>query len=323
MKNFKNILAAVIAGVVCAVCVPWTVSAAEAGDTGTYGDLTYTVLEDGTIEITDCDEAATEVEIPAEIDGMAVASIGDEAFWYCEILIDISIPDSVITIGRYAFAHCTGLTSISLSENVTEIEMGAFNCCSNLTAIDIPDSVINFDLASTFVECSSLTSIDIPDCVTNIGHVAFSGCTSLAYVTIPNSVESIDSYSFYNCTSLTDIYYAGAEAEWNAISIDNTDGCNDPLTNATIHFNGAASEITPSAGDIDGDNIIDANDAYISLLAYAKLSVGSDSGLNDAQIEAADVDGDGSITANDAYYILLYYAKRSVGQDVSWAELLG
>ncbi|MGN1402853.1 MAG: dockerin type I domain-containing protein [Ruminococcus sp.] len=101
------------------------------------------------------------------------------------------------------------------------------------------------------------------------------------------------------------------------------DGDYSSFTDGSYSNSSKIIDLNDFTGDIDGDGVINANDAYFCLLAYAKISVGQDSGLTAAQIQAADVDDDGSITANDAYYILLYYAKKSVGQDVSWAELLG
>ncbi|MCD7959165.1 MAG: hypothetical protein LUF89_06725 [Ruminococcus sp.] len=44
----------------------------ESEETYTYSDLTYAYLEDGTIEITDCDITETVFEVPSEIDGVTV-----------------------------------------------------------------------------------------------------------------------------------------------------------------------------------------------------------------------------------------------------------
>ncbi|WP_295214535.1 leucine-rich repeat protein [Ruminococcus sp.] len=316
MRMWKKICAVMTAGTICAMSLPWTVSAKDY----TYGDLTYTVFEGGTVEITDCNESATEVEIPAEIDGMAVTSIGKETFSECTSLTDITIPDSVTSIGWSAFSGCTSLTEITIPDSVTSIAGRTFLGCNSLTQITILDSVTIIG-SYAFTGCTSLTEITIPDSMISIEHGAFGSCTSLTEVIIPDSVIGIGWSAFGNCTSLTDVYYSGTEEEWNAIELF-TSG-NDYLLNATIHFNSTSFEITPSTGDIDGDNTVDANDAYFCLLAYAKMSVGSRSGLTDAQIQAADVNDDGTVDANDAYYILLYYAKKSVGQDVSWAELLG
>ena len=62
----------------------------------TYGKLYYEV-NGGEITITDCNTSVTTVEIPSEIDGYPVTTIGDYAFADCYDLINIIIPDSVCT----------------------------------------------------------------------------------------------------------------------------------------------------------------------------------------------------------------------------------
>ncbi len=107
MKMWKQLLAALAVGTICMGGIVQTAAAEER--TGTYGDLTYTTLLNGTIEITDCDETAIKVTIPAEINGTAVTSIGDYAFEDCG-MTSITIPDSVRTdIGRSMFSGCTNL----------------------------------------------------------------------------------------------------------------------------------------------------------------------------------------------------------------------
>jgi len=48
-------------------------------------------------------------------------------------------------------------------------------------------------------------------------------------------VTSIGAWAFRDCTSLTDVYYAGSEAQWKAISISSNG--NDDLLTANIHYN--------------------------------------------------------------------------------------
>ena len=152
-----------------------------------YGDYKYFVLDDDTVKITDYTGSATELEIPAEIDGRAVTSIGDYAFEDSTSLTSVTIPDSVTIIGYCAFYDCASLTSVTIPDSVTVIGWGAFS------------------------GCTSLTSITIPDSVTIIGSVAFYGCTSLTSVTIPDSVTSIGEDAFYDTAILnnqtTDIKY--------------------------------------------------------------------------------------------------------------------
>ena len=81
--------------VICAVC-----AGAE-----TYGDYEYSVLNDGTVKITDYNGGAEKVEIPEMIDGRSVTSIGNYAFEYCENITSVTIPNSVTSIGEYAFSN--------------------------------------------------------------------------------------------------------------------------------------------------------------------------------------------------------------------------
>jgi hypothetical protein len=61
-------------------------------------------------------------------------------------------------------------------------------------------------------------------------------------------------------------------------------------------------------GDVNEDYRIDAKDASMVLVAYAKVSTGSEDGLDENQSKAADVNADKKVDAKDASSILAYYA---------------
>ena len=179
------------------------------------------------------------IEIPATYNGKAVTEIGDLGF-SSDRLVEIVIPDSVMSISVSAFSNCSSLTNIIVSENnaffkdidgnlynkngnilikyavgktetefiipngVTSIRENAFSGCSSLTSVTIPDSVTSIG-KSVFYKCSSLTSVIIGDSVTSIGNDAFFGCSSLTSVTIPDSVTSIGDWTFYRCSGLTSV----------------------------------------------------------------------------------------------------------------------
>ena len=146
-----------------------------------------------------------------------------------------AIPDSMTSIDWRAFAGCTSLTSVTIPSSVTSIGGATFSDCSSLTSVTIPSGVTSIR-DYTFNGCTSLTCVTIPDSVTSIGGWAFSYCKSLTSVTIPDGVTSIGWAAFYDCTSLTDVYYAGSEAQWKAISISSLSYGNDDLLTANIHY---------------------------------------------------------------------------------------
>ena len=156
------------------------------------------------INIYDYTGNATTLEIPSEINGKPVTTIGYRAFYYCNSLKSIVIPNSVTAIGSSAFYSCDSLTSIVIPDSVTTIGSSAFEGCSSLTSVVIPNSVTTIG-SSAFEDCSSLTSIVIPNSVITIGNSAFSSCDSLTSVVIPNSVTTIEKYAFSYCTSLESV----------------------------------------------------------------------------------------------------------------------
>ena len=156
MRLWKKVLATATAGVLClgSVSVPSLQNVLESVGTvlsvsatvpneydGTYGDLYYDVTDAGEITITSWNENAVSVEIPREINGKSVTSVGNAAFKDCTDLTEITIPDSVTSIGEYAFCGCASLTEITIPDGVTSIGDFAFCICTSLTEITIPDSV--------------------------------------------------------------------------------------------------------------------------------------------------------------------------------------
>ena len=78
-------------------------------------DYEYSVLDNGTVEITKYTGSESKVAVPDEIDSKSVTKIGSGAFSRCAKLESITIPDSVSKIGNKAFGYYydNGYTKIS------------------------------------------------------------------------------------------------------------------------------------------------------------------------------------------------------------------
>ena len=129
---------------------------------------------------------------------------------------------TVTSIGKGAFFLCNGLTSVTIPNSVTSIGWSAFYDCKGLTGeLIIPNSVTGIG-SFAFLNCTGLTSVTIPNSVTGIGEGAFGSCTGLTSVTIPNSVTSIGVLAFADCTGLTSVTnYATTPQSINSNVFDN------------------------------------------------------------------------------------------------------
>ena len=133
-----------------------------------------------------------------------VTSIDDDAFYKCDKLLHVDLPNTVTTIGGSAFYSCNSLKTVHLGDSITRIEIGAFQNCDSLETINIPNSVSMIGMSS-FANCKSLCVINLPEGIPYIDVAAFEGCSKLERVTIPNSVTTILDCAFRNCTSLTEL----------------------------------------------------------------------------------------------------------------------
>ena len=95
-----------------------------AGAILTYGDYNYTVLDDGTVEITNYIGDDSMVTMPTYINGKVVSSVGSYAFG--ESLTSVKLPEKLSIVKECAFANCTYLVSVAIPKSVKKIEFSAF-----------------------------------------------------------------------------------------------------------------------------------------------------------------------------------------------------
>jgi len=134
-----------------------------------------------------------------------VTSIRYEAFYYCQNLTSVTIPNGINSIGNNAFNSCSTLTSITIPNSVASIGENAFYGTPWYN--NKPDGIVYagkvlYSYKGTMPEG---TKISIKDGTRGIAGRAFENRYNLTSVTIPNSITSIGSSAFYNCIGLTSI----------------------------------------------------------------------------------------------------------------------
>ena len=179
------------------------------------------------------------VNIPSEINGTPVTTIGNAAFRDSSVT-SVTIPASVTEIGANAFAGCTNLTSVTYGGDWSNLTIQSGNPAVEDAAKDAANEQLfdfEFILNNTavvvisykgtaadvtipsrykgkpvtviapvaFYDNSAVTSVTIPDSVTAIPDYAFGFCSQLTNISIPNSVTFIGFSAFNSCTSLKSI----------------------------------------------------------------------------------------------------------------------
>lgn len=131
--------------------------------------------------------------------------IGDFAFYNCTGLTSITLPNSIKTIIGFAFYNCTALSSITFSNAVTSLGEKAFH--NTAWYSNQPDGLVY--TGSVIYEYKGTmpagTSITIAEGTLAVGDAAFSGCSGLIGITFPNSLVAIGNVAFDDCSGLTSL----------------------------------------------------------------------------------------------------------------------
>ena len=171
------------------------------------------------------------VTIPAEIGGVAVTSIGQNAFNGKKVVaVDFSNATNLEKIDNQAFMH-SPVASVDLSNTqVTVIGKFAFGDCKSLETFIFSNTLTslgNLDGASVFTDCRSLKVMrlagspegvvfELPEGLTTIGYQCFKNCFADgvdAKVIIPASVATLGEGAFYD-EHITQIIFEKTVDPW-------------------------------------------------------------------------------------------------------------
>ena len=175
------------------------------------------------------------VVLPSVHNGKPVTGISKSAFYMCDKLTSVIIPDSITEIGVNAFARCANLVRAELPSGLKKLEKGAFSNCLSLTEIRIPKTT-EIIAENPIYGSKSIKSIEVedgnevyestgnciirrsdrqlvlaasesvmPQDIKSIGDYAFAH-SDIEKAEIPKGVESIGKYAFDACSKLTELY---------------------------------------------------------------------------------------------------------------------
>lgn len=143
-------------------------------------------------------------------DGGAITRIGNYLLGSFENLKDVKLPNGLLEIGEGAFFDCNNLMNIDLPEKVRLVERSAFSN-TGISAMNWPKNATSIpDGAFVYTNLKEFT---VPEGVTEVNLQAFYGCTDLIKISIPRSVTYIGSDVFANCRNLTIYGFRDSAAE--------------------------------------------------------------------------------------------------------------
>ena len=193
-------------------------------------------------------ESLQSIEIPASViqigDGVAIGQWTDsQVFDRCGLLRDIYYGGTTETWMNMGFnpgtesallgctVHCSDGTVPPMYPEYTNL----LTSCGDHAFYYFTYShlIVVGSGAVSSIHDMYMKDISVTEGITSIGENCFGGMNYTENVYLPVSLTHVGKGAFRYCSMLKDIYYAGTEEQWNAITFDEM---TDPVVHATIHF---------------------------------------------------------------------------------------
>ena len=255
-KNFRKVLAVslamtMLAGTGFTTAGKYVGTNVSVSATKVYGEFEYAVNSDDTITIEQYTGNGGDVTIPDTIDDKNIVCIGNKAFYNCNNITSVVLPNNLETIGKYAFCGCSSIKKILLPITVSEVSLGAFQYCSALEDITTEredliiigndaflgtkwydnqaDGMVYFGATAYKYKnyTAKVWSLSLKDGTKGIAESAFSNCSYLRIIDFPDSLEYIGGSGLNNTKWLKEqedgVVYAGSVAySYKGIMPENT-----------------------------------------------------------------------------------------------------
>ncbi len=166
-------------------------------------DITSIVIPDNVTDLGDysfyLSYYLTDIEL-----GTGVTEIKERTF-YKTAIKGIDLGNAITSIGRSAFFGCDLLESIKLPDSLLSIDQQAFDACSSLKEVTFGNSLES--LGKMAFSNTAVEEIELPNSlVTIMNGSEFYNDVNLRKFTLGNAVDSLSSSTFLNCTGLEEFY---------------------------------------------------------------------------------------------------------------------
>lgn len=194
---------------------------------------------------------------------LGAESIGKFAFYECDRLCYVGLPDTLESIGDYAFSTCQALSKIEMPRSVKSIGFGAFYLCRSMCDMTlsvigdgnknthigyifgaqvadwnedfVPNSLRRITLLDTckrienkaFANCSGIVEINFPEGLEFIGIRSFVNCRSIAAIVCPASLKTISGDAFFGCDNMKSLKVTGGKTEIHTQAFYGCDALSD------------------------------------------------------------------------------------------------
>lgn len=138
-----------------------------------------------------------EIEIPE-----GVTDICYGAFYHCDDLERVSLPDSVMNVEPKAFAFTAMMKNFENDGTAFLVNGGVLLAYNGSDSQVFVPGGIRIIASEVFAGHEEIESIRLPDSVLVVGEAAFEGCTGLRQVNLGAGVEQIKDRAFAGCSSL-------------------------------------------------------------------------------------------------------------------------
>lgn len=150
-----------------------------------------------------------------------ILSVGKFSFFNCTSLESVLGLDKLASVGAYAFADCTAFEELRFGADLSSMGYAALLGCDGLVSVTLPfvggtraeNTYLGYIFGAESVDFSKgyypprLSRVELLEGCEALGNYAFFECETLKEVVLPEGLTEIGARAFYECTALWSIQF--------------------------------------------------------------------------------------------------------------------